>query len=213
MKDIFIIGAGGVGKEVAYIIEEINEVNPTYNILGFIDDSKEKWGSKILGYEVVGGLDYLEKINFKDSLVIAIANYNVKKSIVEKLSNLKINYPIIKHPKVKLHKSVEVGEGSILYEGIIISPDVKIGKQVIISPKCGIGHDTIIEDYVSLLWNVNISGNDYIEEGVLFGSGSTIIQGKRVKQGSVIGAGAVVVKDIEKKGTFAGVPAKNLGVY
>ena len=209
MKDIVIIGAGGVGKEVAWIIEQINEVTPTYEILGFIDDSKEKWNTQIIGYKVLGGIDYLKEIDYKENIIIAIANYKVKKSIVSKLENLDIKYPIIKHPNLKLHKSVEIGEGSILYEGSIISPEVKIGKHVIISPKCGIGHDSIIKDYVSLLWNVNISGNDFIEEGVLFGSGSIIIQGKRVKEGSIIGAGAIVVKDIKTKGIFVGVPAKN----
>ena len=207
MKDIVIIGAGGVGKEVAWIIEQINEVTPTYEILGFIDDSKEKWNTQIIGYKVLGGIDYLKEIDYKENIIIAIANYKVKKSIVSKLENLDIKYPIIKHPNLKLHKSVEIGEGSILYEGSIISPEVKIGKHVIISPKCGIGHDSIIKDYVSLLWNVSISGNDFIEEGVLFGSGSTIIQGKRVKEESIIGAGAVVVKDIKVSGVYIGIPA------
>ena len=206
MKDIVIIGAGGVGKEVAWIIEQINEITPTYKILGFIDDDKTKLNTELIGYKVIGNLDYLKEIDYKKNVVIAIANYEVKKSIVNKLKEQKVEYPTIIHPNLRLHKSVEIGEGSILYEGSIISPDVKIGKYVIVSPKCGIGHDSIIEDYVSLLWNVNISGNDFIEEGVLFGSGSTIIQGKRVKSGSIIGAGAVVVKDIKENGVYIGIP-------
>ena len=79
---------------------------------------------------------------------------------------------------------------------------------MIISPKCGVGHDTIIENYVSLLWNVNISGNDRIGEGVMFGSGSTIIQGKNVGMAAIIGAGAVVTKDIPAGATVVGIPAK-----
>ena len=79
---------------------------------------------------------------------------------------------------------------------------------MIISPKCGVGHDTIIENYVSLLWNVNISGNDRIGEGVMFGSGSTIIQGKNVSMAAIIGAGAVVTKDIPAGATVVGIPAK-----
>ena len=79
---------------------------------------------------------------------------------------------------------------------------------MIISPKCGIGHNSVIKDYVSLLWNVNVSGYDYIEEGVLMGSGSTVIQNKNIGQGAIIGAGAVVVKDIEPWKTVIGAPAK-----
>ena len=58
------------------------------------------------------------------------------------------------------------------------------------------------------MWNVNVSGNDLIEEGVMMGSGSTVIQGKKIGKGSIIGAGAVVVNDIESFSTAVGVPAK-----
>ena len=208
MKEIVIIGAGGVGKEVLWIIEQINNIKSTYRVLGFIDDDKLKKDKEFLGYKILGNLEYLKEIKYEGGVVVAIANYKVRKSIVEKLKGLKVNFPIIKHPNVKLHESVEIGEGTIIYEGVIISPNVKIGKQVIISPKCGIGHDSVIEDYVGLLWNVNISGNDFIEEGVLFGSGSTIIQGKKVKKESIIGAGAVVTKDINETGIYKGIPAK-----
>lgn len=47
MKDIIIIGAGGIGREVTFIIEEINKQIPTLNILGFIDDNKEIHGKVI----------------------------------------------------------------------------------------------------------------------------------------------------------------------
>ena len=207
MEDIFIIGAGGIGKEVVWIIEQINETSPTYNLLGFIDDSKEKLNTEVVGYKIRGSLDYLKKINYRGSIVIAIADYKIKKQIVENLKNIKISYPPITHPNLKLHQSVEIDEGSILYEGSIISPNVKIGKFVVISPKCGIGHDSVIKDYVTLLWNVNISGNDVIEEGVFFGSGSTIIQNKKVEKESIIGAGAIVVKDITEVGIYKGIPA------
>ena len=89
---------------------------------------------------------------------------------------------------------------------------IEIGNHVIISPKCGVGHDSIIKDYVSLLWNVNVSGNDLIEEGVMMGSGSTVIQGKRIEKGSTVGAGAVVIDDIDSYSTVVGVPAKVIKV-
>ena len=207
MKNIVIIGAGGVGREVSLIIQQINELEQTWNLLGFIDDNTDNWGKVINGYSVIGGIDSLEFLSNDTYIVIAIANYKVKKNIVNKINN-KFKFATIVHPKVWIHDYMTVGEGTIIYEGAILTANIEIGNHVIISPKCGVGHDSIIKDYVSLLWNVNISGNDLIEEGVMMGSGSTVIQGKKIGKGSIIGAGAVVVNDIESFSTAVGVPAK-----
>ena len=207
MKNIVIIGAGGVGREVSLIIQQINELEQTWNLLGFIDDNTDNWGKVINGYSVIGGIDSLEFLSNDTYIVIAIANYEVKKKIVNKVNN-KFKFATIVHPKVWIHDYMTVGEGTIIYEGAILTANIEIGNHVIISPKCGVGHDSIIKDYVSLLWNVNVSGNDFIEEGVMMGSGSTVIQGKKIGKGSIIGAGAVVVNDIESFSTAVGVPAK-----
>ena len=77
MKNIVIIGAGGVGREVSLIIEKINELKATWNLIGFIDDNINSWGNVINGYPVIGGIDSLEKLSLDTYVVIAIANYQV----------------------------------------------------------------------------------------------------------------------------------------
>ncbi|MCD2502911.1 acetyltransferase [Clostridium sp. NSJ-145] len=212
MKNLVIIGAGGVGREVSLIVQQINEIEPTWNMIGFIDDNVDNWGKVINGYSIIGGVDSLDFLTQDHYVVIAIANYEAKKRIVNRLKG-RFKFATIIHPKVWIHDFMTLGEGSIVYEGVILTANIEIGKHVIISPKCGIGHDSIVKDYVSLLWNVNISGNDLIEEGVMMGSGSTVIQGKTIGQGSTIGAGAVVINDISKYSTAVGVPAKVVKSY
>ena len=209
LKNIIIIGAGGVGRETALIIEDINNVNKEWNIIGFVDDNDDIQNTKIDDYHVIGKLDYI--LNYKKEVyvVCAIANYNVKKSIVNKLkSNKNIKFATLIHPSTILNRTVEVGEGCIIYQNVIVTTNVTIGNHVIVSPKAGIGHDTVVKDYCNLLWNVNISGNVVLKEGVLVGSGATVIQGLEIGEGATLGAGAVVIRDIPMNKVAVGNPTR-----
>ena len=78
MKNIVIVGAGGVGREVSLIIQQINRLEPTWNLIGYIDDNPENWGNVVNGYAVLGGIDSLTMMCKDTYVIIAIANYEVK---------------------------------------------------------------------------------------------------------------------------------------
>ena len=196
MKDIVIIGAGGIGREVAWIIEEINEVNPTWNILGFVDENSEIWGKELNGYKVLGGLNILDKLESKPEVIVAIANCGVKKDIVAKLNN-KFNFATIIYPNVKISKYIEIGQGTIIYPGVILTVNTSIGNHVIISGNCGIGHDTVIDDYSSVLWGSNFSGFNTVREECFIGVGTKVIQGINIGRGRKVDAGTVVIENIK----------------
>lgn len=86
--------------------------------------------------------------------------------------------------------------------------DVQLGKHVIVNLDCTIGHDAIIGDYSTILPSTIISGFVRIKECVSIGTGAAIIQGITIGENTVIGAGAVVVKDLPDNCTAVGVPAK-----
>ena len=196
MKDIVIIGAGGIGREVAWIIEEINEVNPTWNILGFVDENSEIWGKELNGYKVLGGLDILDKLESKPEVIVAIANCGVKKDIVARLNN-KFNFATIIYPNVKISKYIEIGQGTIIYPGVILTVNTSIGNHIIISGNCGIGHDTVIDDYSSVLWGSNFSGFNTVGEECFIGVGTKVIQGINIGRGRKVDAGTVVIENIK----------------
>lgn len=209
VKDIVIVGAGGCGRETALIIEDINKEKNKWNLLGFIDDNEDIQNKNINGYKVIGKLEYLQNYKKDIYVVCAIANYKVKKSIIEKLKeNENIKFATLIHPSTKLNSTVSIGKGCIVYQNVIITANITIGDHVIISPKTGIGHDSVVENYCSLLWNVNVSGNVVIKEGSLIGSAATIIQGLTIGQESIIGAGAVVIRDIPSNTTAVGNPTR-----
>lgn len=196
MKDILIIGAGGIGRETAWIIEEINEVKPTWNLLGYIDENSEMHGKELNGYKVLGGLEVLEKLEEKPYVVVAIANCSVKKSIVTKLGE-KYNFATIIYPTVKVSKFIQIGQGTIIYPGVTLTVNTKIGNHVLISGNCGIGHDTVIGDYSSVLWGSNFSGYDTVGESCFIGVGTKVIQGINISKENKISAGITVLEDVK----------------
>ena len=209
IKDIVIVGAGGCARETAFIIEDINKENKEWNLLGFIDDNEDIQNKNINGYKVIDKVKYLKEYEKDIYVVCAIANYKVKKSIIEKLKeNKNIKFATLIHQSTKLNSTICIGEGCIVYQNVIATSNITIGDHVIISPKTGIGHDSVIENYCSLLWNVNVSGNVLIKEGVLVGSGATIIQGLTIGKNSTIGAGAVVIRDIPNDKIAVGNPTR-----
>lgn len=209
MKDLYIIGAGGFGREVAWLVERINDVSFEWNLKGFIDDDESIWGSKEDGYPVLGGCEYLKKIGDVYA-VCAVGSAKVRKKIINKLADSQARYATLVDPSVIMSKRIRVGEGSIICAGTIITVDVIIGKHVIVNLDCTLGHDDIINDFVTMYPSVNVSGNVEIGECSELGTGAQIIQGKKIVPNTIIGAGAVVVKDIEEKGTYVGSPVRKI---
>lgn len=209
MKNLYIIGAGGFGREVAWLVERINAVEPTWNLVGFIDDDESKWGTNEDDYPVLGGCEYLKKLG-NVYAVCAIGAAKIRKIVIEKLKESTVKFATLIDPSALISKRVEIGEGTIICANSIITVDIKIGEHVIINLDCTIGHDDIIDDFVTIYPSVNVSGNVYLGECCELGTGMQIIQGKRVVGNTIIGAGTVVVRDIETSGTYVGSPAKKI---
>jgi len=206
MKNIVVIGAGGFGREVIMLIEDINKVNNEWNIVGFVDDNTEILGKKINGTEVVGDIDWLTK---QELFVInAIGDGNIREKINERLIESKNTFATLIHPTVITSSSVTIGEGTIICAGNIITTNISIGKHVIINLSCTIGHDDIIQDYVTILPGSNISGFVNLEAGVTIGTGTQVIQNLVIGVNTLVGAGATVVKDLPANCTAVGSPAK-----
>ncbi|MGJ8665824.1 MAG: acetyltransferase [Patiriisocius sp.] len=206
MRDITIIGAGGFGREVKCLIDDINKVEKTFNILGFIDDGISP-GTNIHEYKVLGGVDYLNSLEKKPCVVIAIGTPSIKQRIFNRLK--KFEFPSIVHPSVSLNgTNITIEEGCILSKGCILTCDIKLGKFTILNLSCTIGHDTLIHPFSSFMPSVNISGEVTINEAVYVGTGAKIINDLNIGKNTIIGAGAVVSKSLPENCTAVGIPAK-----
>lgn len=209
MKDLVIVGAGGFGREVAWLIERLNDADPQWNVLGWIDDTPAKQHSTIAGYPVLGGVDVVTK--FADaSLVCAIGSADARRTTIARIEEQAVDAPVyatLIDPSVLMSRRVEIGSGSIICAGTVITVDVTIGCHVIVNLDCTIGHDAVLDDYVTLYPSVNVSGNTRLGERVEMGTGSRTIQGRTVGHGTILGAGSTVVRDLPPNCTAVGSPA------
>lgn len=214
MKDLIIFGASGFGREVSWLVERINKVSPKWNLLGFMDDNESIQGSEINNYRVLGKSDDINK--YSDAyFVCAVGASTTREKIINKMRevNPNVKFGTVIDPSVEISDLVTIGEGTIICAHTIITVNVSIGNHVIINLDCTIGHDAILNDFVTLYPSVNVSGMTDIGYCSELGTGMQIIQGKTVGECSIVGAGAVVVKDIPAKCTAVGSPAKPIKFF
>ena len=134
-----------------------------------------------------------------------------KKAIVERLQEYpNIRFATLIDPSAMLSSSVTIDEGSIVCAGSILTVDIEIGKHVAVNLDCTVGHDAVLQDYVTVYPGVHISGNVTVGQCVELGTGSQIIQGKKIEHKIVVGAGSVVTKDLLEQGTYVGAPVRRV---
>ena len=191
-----IIGAGGFGREIYWSLPLMQRVNTVF----FVDDSY--WDGTDENILPLSSLDVNEY-----EVVVAIADSKARQRIVESLpKNTKFFTHI--HPSAQIHgNDVEIGDGSIICAGTIITTNVKIGKHAHLNLITTIGHDCVIGDYFTTAPRVQISGNETIGDRVYFGTRSCIKQKLTICDDVTIGMNAGVTKNITESGTYIGTPA------
>jgi sugar O-acyltransferase (sialic acid O-acetyltransferase NeuD family) len=209
MRDLVIYGAGGFGREVLLLIDQINADKKQWNVLGFIDDGKPAH-TQVDDHEVLGGANYLQQTTAPLSVVMAIAEPALRRKIVGDLKGASIDFPTLLHPAANLgdRKRNKFQEGSIITAGNILTTSVHVGRFVILNLSCTVGHDVILGDYCTILPGCNISGNVKIGQGTLLGTGSQVLQNLTLGSHCKVGAGAVVTKSFGDDLTVLGIPAR-----
>lgn len=211
LKPLVIIGAGGLGREVSWLVADINRQKPEWDFIGFVDDGVQ--GETVEGYPILGPVDHFFNMSADTWVVAAIADSRVRMKFIRQLQGQGRKLATLVHPSVSMSDYVRIGTGSIICSGAIITTNVTLGQAVIVNPGCFIGHDTELEDFVSLMPAANLAGEVQVGEGCYFGLNSCVINRTIIGEWSVIGAGATVVKDIPPYSLAVGVPARVIKSY
>ncbi|MEL7565484.1 MAG: NeuD/PglB/VioB family sugar acetyltransferase [Dehalobacterium sp.] len=208
MKNIVIYGSGGMAKELVRLIEDINEVNPTWQIKGYIDDINGANQEVINGYQILGTKEVLKELDRDTYIVLAIADPSAKEKIYQSIAAYNFDFATLIHPTAKIAKNATIGEGSIIGIDCIISVNVIIGRHVFLNMRCVVGHDAVIQDYASCLVNCIIAGNVEINEGAFLGSNCVIMEKKKIGRKAKISMGSVVNFDVADGAVVMSRPSK-----
>jgi len=212
VNNIAIYGAGGFGKEVACLINKINEKEQTWNIIGFFDDGVPK-GTQISHFgKVLGNMSVLNQWKAELNLVFAIGSPKILELLVGKITNPLIDFPNILHPEVIFSEpiSFKLGKGNLVTRGCSFSCDVTIGDFNQFNSISALAHDVIVGSYNVFMPLTRISGEVQIGDGNFFGIGSIVLQLIKIGTNTRIGAGSIVMAKTKDGYLYVGNPAKKM---
>ena len=213
MQKLVIIGAGGFARETLDVVDAINAQKPQYDMLGFIADPDYAAAGTILNDKpILGGFDWLADAQQADNaaiqVVCGVGAPQHRHKLIQRAQATGATFATLIHPNALLTRWVQVGPGSIITAGCVLTNQIVIGQHVHVNLDCTLGHDVVLHDYATLAPGVHVSGNVTLEQGVYVGTGANLIEKLTVGRWSIVGAGSTVTKDIPANTTAVGVPAK-----
>jgi sugar O-acyltransferase (sialic acid O-acetyltransferase NeuD family) len=203
-----IAGVGGFGREtLCCLIDMISgsglKIEETACFMVSDEYFREE---KIMGIEVIP-LSKFDPAAYQ--VVVAISEPKARKKFIEGLPGGTVFGRII-HPQAIISQWAEIGEGCIITAGVIITCNIKIGRQAHLNLHTSIGHDCVTGDYFTTAPAANISGNCTFGDCVYFGTNSAVRNGIKICDNVTVGMGGIVVKDITEEGVYIGNPLKKL---
>ena len=203
---LHLVGHGRHARDIAWTLDDLNTTTPSHiEIVGhWVDEPGED--------AEVGDLEHLAarirsgNLEHDERVLLAFMNHRERARVVARLGPT-CPFAQIVHPTVVVDRSVQLGVGTLVQAGSILSPDVRLGDHVLVNLRVTVGHGALIEDYASLSPGAIVLGEATIGCGATVGPGAMVLNGVRVGEGALVGAGALVNRDVSKDDFVLGSPA------
>ena len=208
MKQLYIVGAGGFGREVYNWLQALPEAARDWEITGFLDDNSA----------VLDGFDYAPGVvgsaakwtpEENQVFVCGIGRLDVKKSVCAGLIEKGATFLTLIHPTALIGRGVKLGQGVVICPRVTLTCDIQVGEMAMINCHTTVGHDVEIGAWSTISANCDLTGCSRVGEGVFIGSGARVIPGKRVGDGANVGAGSVVIRSVDPGDRVFGNPARS----
>lgn len=208
LQCIALIGAGGAARDILDIVDAINLSKPTFEMVGYIVDSQYgEAGTIINDKPILGDLSWLQQ-NPDVQLLGGVGEPELRRKVIQRAQQYHAKFCTLIHPSVICTKWIEIGHGTIIAAGCILTNQIRIGNHAHLNIDTTVAHDCVIEDYVTISPGVHCSGNVSIGEGSFIGTGANIIEKRNIGSWATVGAGSAIIKDVPNNSTVVGVPGK-----
>jgi len=204
MSVLLIIGAGGHGKVVADAALETGR----WDEIVFLDDA---WPEKMTNgrWAIQGKVDQM--LEWKDGCVhavVALGNNQLRMKLQSRLLAAGFEVATIIHPSAHVSRYAKLGIGSVVFANAVVNVDAVIGDAVIINTAATVDHDCRLGDGVHIAPGANLGGGVTVGNYSWVGIGAVVRHYQSIGVGVTVGAGAVVVNNLEDGVTAIGSPAR-----
>lgn len=210
---IVVVGCGGFGREVIDVVDAVNanSVEPTFELLGVLDDSPsvqnlERLAARSVKY--LGGINDFLATKPNVGYVIGIGSPGTRRVLAKRFDEAGCEPVSLVHPSVTMGAQISIAPGCVVCAGVRLTTNISIGRHVHININATVGHDTVVGDFVSINPLASISGDCLLKDEVMVGVAGVVLQGLSIGEGSVVGGSACVVRDVPPGVVVKGVPAK-----
>jgi sugar O-acyltransferase (sialic acid O-acetyltransferase NeuD family) len=210
MKTVGIFGTSGFAREVGDIVEALG-MRPLYVARDNTELAQYERSAELILESDLASQSHV-------TFAIGVGDNAARQRIAARFAGI-VTFANLIHPDASLghgqRAAIDSGTGNIICAGVRLTNNIVFGSFCIVNINATIGHDSIIHDFANISPGANVSGNVSIGLRALIGTGAAINQGSSARKltigdDTIVGSGAVVVKDCEPASVYAGVPARKI---
>ncbi len=204
-QPLIIWGASGHAASVADAID----AQGRYSVHGYIDDVQPD-KQTFLNRPLFGDRSALPRLLAEGirHIVIAVGANQARQTLTDKATELGFNLPAIIHPSAVIAPNAVLEPGTVALAGVIVNSEAHIGAGTILNTACSVDHHCHVGPMAHIAPGARLGGNTHVGHATLIGIGSTVSNGIRIGDHVIVGAGAVVVGDLESDVVAYGCPAR-----
>ncbi len=208
MKQLLILGAGGMGKEIYYTARHSIGYGTEFVVKGFLDFPNPDWDTSI--YPPILGLEDDYEIQPDNVFTCSIGDVHLKRKVCEKMKARGAKFQTLIFENVQIRENVKIGDGCIIDSYAHIGSDAVIGENCLIQAFSCVAHDCVIGDYARIDVRSLLVGGVVVGNNVTVHTNAVVSHKVVLEDDSTVAAMSFVIKKVKAGTTVMGNPAKRL---